>query len=209
MSFVFQLTAYDEKRLLPQVADALKQRTELLSRERYPGLWKQVDRLNAAYGGKKRSSLRTKVLSVVCLALGLFLFIPGLMKPQELLVPLLAGAVGIGAGLGGFYRANKAKKAPKPDRFTLAAEQLLQMYASLSEADGAEVIFSDSAMILPSEGGAESVTYGNFERAVETADALLLVFDTRVMLLQKKDLRSAHWESLRIFLKEHIATYEA
>lgn len=209
MSCVFRLTAYDEKRLLPQVAEALKQRTELLSRERYPGLWKQIDRMNAKNGGKKRSPRRTAVLSCINLALGVFLFVPGLMKPRELLVPLLMGAVGIGAGLGGFYRIHKAKKAPKPDRFAQAAEKMLSIYAPLSEADGAEVVFSDSAMILPSESGAESVAYESFERAVETADALLLVFDTRVMLLQKRDLSAARWESFRIFLEEHIATYEA
>ncbi len=208
MSYVFHLTAYEEKRLLPQVADALKRRTELLSRESYPGLWKQIDRINAARGGKKPAPLRTKVLSALCLALGLFLFIPGLLEPQELRLPLLAGAVGIGAGLGGFYRLRKAKKAPKPDRFTQAAQQLLAMYAPLSEADGAEVVFSDEAVIMPSGSGAQSVPYESFGTAMETEDALLLVFGNSVMLLQKKDLSAAHWESFRAFLTEKIPHYE-
>ena len=208
MSYVFRLTTYEEKRLLPQVAAALNKRNEILSREQYPGLWKQIDRMNAANRGKKRSPRRTMVLSVINLVLGIFLFVPGLMKPQELMVPLLVGAAGIGAGLGGFYRIHKAKKAPKPDRFTEAAGKLLAIYAPLSEADGVEVLFSDGAMILPDDGGMGHVSYENFERAVETEDALLLVFDTRVLLLQKKDLRSVRWESFRSFLQEKIPRYE-
>ncbi len=208
MSYVFQLTAYEEKKLLPQVAAALKQRTELLSRERYPGLWKQIDRINAENGGKKRDPRRTKVLSVINLVLGTLLFVPGLMKPQELLLPLLMGAVGIGAGLGGFYRVYKAKKAPKPDRFTEAAEKLLMLYVKITDADGMEILFSDSAMILPDDGGMGHIPYGSFERAVETADALLLVFDTRVMLLQKRDLCGARWESFRSFLQEKVPQVE-
>ena len=148
------------------------------------------------------------MLSVINLVLGTLLFVPGLMKPQELLLPLLMGAVGIGAGLGGFYRVYKAKKAPKPDRFTEAAEKLLMLYVKITDADGMEILFSDSAMILPDDGGMGHIPYGSFERAVETADALLLVFDTRVMLLQKRDLCGARWESFRSFLQEKVPQVE-
>ena len=53
--FIFHLTPYDTRKLLPQVSKALEKRTELLSRQRYPGLWKQTDRLNARAKGRSRS----------------------------------------------------------------------------------------------------------------------------------------------------------
>lgn len=62
--------------------------------------------------GRTRSRLGTRVKSIVCLALGFFLFIPSLVKPQELLVPLLAGVIAIGAGIGGLWRSRKHKKNP-------------------------------------------------------------------------------------------------
>ena len=91
----FQITPYDTESLLQQVSKALEKRTEFVSRERYPGLWENIDKLNAVSKGKRRSSLRSKVMSIICLVLGVFLFVPGLIKPQELLVPLLVGAFAI------------------------------------------------------------------------------------------------------------------
>ena len=91
-NYDFQVTPYDTESLLRQVSTALEKRTELISRQRYPGLWENIDRLNTMAKGRQRSSLRTRIMGIVCLVLGIFLFVPGLLKPQELLVPLLAGA---------------------------------------------------------------------------------------------------------------------
>ena len=46
-----------------------------------------------------------KILSIICLCCGIFLFVPGLMEPEELRVPLYAGAIGIGTGVGGCFPA--------------------------------------------------------------------------------------------------------
>lgn len=97
--FDFQITPYDTENLLQQVSDALEMRTESISRARYPCLWESIDKLNTMSKGKRRSRVRTKVMGVICLVLGVFLFVPGLIKPQELLVPLLAGAFAIMIGI--------------------------------------------------------------------------------------------------------------
>jgi S-adenosylmethionine:tRNA ribosyltransferase-isomerase len=60
-------------------------------------------------------------MGVLELALGLFLFIPGLMKPDELTGPLLIGAVGIVAGIFNLLNIKKHRKAP----FDRAAISLL------------------------------------------------------------------------------------
>ncbi len=50
--FVFRLTAYDTAALQPQVSRALEKRNEMVSRAKYPFLWKRKDKLKAK--GKAR-----------------------------------------------------------------------------------------------------------------------------------------------------------
>ena len=202
-TYRFQISAYDIDRLLPQVSQALKKRTDLLSRQQYPSLWAVTDKLNSAGGGKKRSTLRTRFMSILCLILGVILFVPGLMKPQELLVPLLAGAVAIGAGLGGLWRSRKKKQTP----FDRSAKLLLQGKDSLG-SEFLSVDFSDDGMTIPSEKAeAELIPYFGFECAIETADALLLVYDTRVTLLQKCDLKDGKAEDFCSILSKKVVEY--
>lgn len=95
--FTFQISPLPEA-YIPQLVYALEMRTELLSRVKFPGMWKHTDRLKQIPKVKK-SPLRTKLLGIFNLALGIFLFVPGVMKPKELFVPLIVGAIGIGAGI--------------------------------------------------------------------------------------------------------------
>ena len=60
-NYIFQISPYDINCLLPQMSKALKKRTELISRERYPNLWSFTDRMNTVAQGKSRSSFRTKL----------------------------------------------------------------------------------------------------------------------------------------------------
>ena len=87
----FVLTPYDPS-LADELSRALEKRTELSSRKKDPGLWRQTDRLHAynertgnVGTGKGRKIFRT-VLTIVLLLLGLFLLIPGLMDPKLSLI---------------------------------------------------------------------------------------------------------------------------
>ena len=170
MTYRFRTTSLDSS-LLPQIAAALEQHTQRLSREKYPKLWQTTDKLNQNHTPAKT---RSNFLSVVCLLLGLFLFIPGLMKPQELLMPLLAGAIGIGTGIGGLIRGSK-KSSP----FVRSAKKLSKLYVV-----GAEVFFTDSGMKLANEA---EIPYQEISPLIETQDCLFFVFGERYLLLQKKD----------------------
>lgn len=101
--FSFQITALDPDALHAQVSSALEAWTELLSRERFPKLWSLADKLNrrekAHRPVQKRRRVLYRVLGVVDWILALILLIPGLMEPQELLVPLLVGAAGFGGSV--------------------------------------------------------------------------------------------------------------
>ena len=186
-NYNFQITPYDTESLLPQVSKALEKRTEFVSRERYPGLWENIDKLNAVSKGKRRSSLRSKIMSIICLVLGVFLFVPGLMKPQELLVPLLVGAFAIVIGIVYLYIGRKGKKNP----FDKSARLLLMGKDTISAKQSIMVSFSESGMeIRADDREPQHIPYSDFESMIETEDLFLFVHDTRITVLQKKDLTS-------------------
>ena len=108
---LFQITPLDPQRLCPQVSRALEKRTELLSRQKYPKLWEWTDKLNrvekVSQSVQKRRSKRRGWLGLVNWLLGTVLLTPALLEPQTLLVPLLVGAVGFGAGTWALWRTRR------------------------------------------------------------------------------------------------------
>ena len=95
-SFTFSLSPLDTEALLPQLSAALEKRVELHSRQRLPGLWRVTDKLSKSERvsqsvANHRKRLR-QVFGLLLWVLGLLMLAPGLIDPQELFVPLLAGA---------------------------------------------------------------------------------------------------------------------
>ena len=200
-NYNFQITPYDTESLLQQVSKALEKRTEFVSRERYPSLWENIDKLNAVSKGKRRSSLRSKVMSIICLVLGVFLFVPGLMKPQELLVPLLVGAFAIVIGIVYLYIGRKGKKNP----FDKSARLLLMGKDTISAKQSIMVSFSESGMeIRADDREPQHIPYSDFESMIETEDLFLFVHDTRITVLQKKDLTSNDITDFRNFISRNV-----
>ena len=200
-NYNFQITPYDTESLLQQVSKALEKRTEFVSRERYPSLWENIDKLNAVSKGKRRSSLRSKVMSIICLVLGVFLFVPGLMKPQELLVPLLVGAFAIVIGIVYLCIGRKGKKNP----FDKSARLLLMGKDTISAKQSIMVSFSESGMeIRADDKEPQHIPYSDFESMIETEDLFLFVHDTRITVLQKKDLTSNDITDFRNFISRNV-----
>ena len=204
--YIFHISPYDTEKLLPQVSRALEKRTEMVSRERFPGLWKHTDRFRSMARGRKRSRLRTRGMSALCLAAGIFLAVPGLMEPRELFVPLLVGAAAMGAGIIGLWQSRARKKNP----FDSAAKILLEGKDKSSAEQAASVSFSEEGMTVPAGGGkAEFVPYREFECAVETADSFLFVFGGRVLLLQKMDLKAECIGDFCSLISEKVKPYHS
>ena len=178
----------------------------MVSRERFPGLWKHTDRFRSMARGRKRSRLRTRGMSALCLAAGIFLAVPGLMEPRELFVPLLVGATAMGAGIIGLWQSRARKKNP----FDRAAKILLEGKDKSSAEQAASVSFSEEGMTVPAGGGkAEFVPYREFECAVETADSFLFVFGGRVLLLQKMDLKAECTGDFCSLISEKVKPYHS
>ena len=63
MDYEFQLSPYDGSSLVPQVSCALEKRTESISREKYPKMWKITDHFNSKkVSEKKREKLYDIIL---------------------------------------------------------------------------------------------------------------------------------------------------
>jgi len=202
--FYFDVTPHTDQMLSKQLVKALEHRSELLSRETYPVLWSTIDRLREKSGGKTRSRIRTRVMSILCLLLGLFLFIPGLFKPQELLIPLLVGAIATGAGVGGLWSSRKRKKNP----FESAAEKLCSLLAAVKE-NTERISFTDREIRMENiaQNTAETISYDRFECCIETVDLYVCTFDEKIMVLAKQDLNLEEPSAFAAFLSAKIKRY--
>ena len=219
--FRFEIGPYDTGKLLPQLSRALELRTELYSRQRLPLLWRWTDWLRGRNTGRTERRLRARILALLCLALGLFLLIPGLMEPRELLTPLLVGAASTLAGLAGLWRSRKRKESSpgqgaahgpwrgrRNNPFDQAARKLLQGKEALSAEEALSASFSQEGMVLcQGEIQLALVPYGDFTEVFETADAWLLIHGDQAVVLQRKDLRGGDAAGLRAALSARIAGY--
>ena len=193
-NYVFRITAIGEE-YLPQISYALEKRTELLSRNQYPGMWKATDKLNAI-PQKEKSQRRNRLKSVLFLVLGVFCFVGGVMDPKELTAPLIIGAAAILWGGFGLFRGKIKRKNP----FDKSAWLLLEQRKT---TDDATVAFNESGMTIAAGGDEELVPYDKMEYIVEAEGMLLLTFDEKVIAVKKADMICGDMEGFHAFITEH------
>lgn len=156
--------------------------------------------------GRTRSRLRTRLMSLLLLAAGMVLLVPGLMEPQKLFVPLLAGAVAAGMGIVGLWPRRRHRKNP----FDQSAKLLLAGKDSISTEQAILVSFSEAGMELPTnDGSPELIPYDDFECAIETVDVILFVYGERVTVLQKKDLTTGKIGAFCQLISDNVKQYQS
>ena len=206
--FTFHISPYDVKKLLPQLSVALEKRSALLSRERYPQVWSVTDKLNAQNEARNYKPMLSRGKSILFLILGIILVVPGLVNPQQMLVPLLFGIIGIVAGIRGLTSTGNAMMNRMKKRFDASAKQLLAGKDRLQEKDCIDITFTEEGFSYPAdEGEKECISYDEFESVVEAADLYLIVFDTSVTVLQKSDLQGGDFAAFDAFLSEKITHF--
>jgi len=147
----------------------------------------------------RRNLRRTRMLGLLNLFLGIFLLIPSIAKPKELLIPLLMGAIGVGAGIGGLFRSRKGK----PDKFDHAAAKLLQDRDKL-QPGSCTVTLDNTGITILQDGRSIAAPWADFRCVVETQDLLLVSYDSRATFLLKSDLQGS-MNALRNTLKKKIS----
>lgn len=205
-NFIFSMKPYDAEILSDQVARMLEKRTELASRKRLPGLWKLTDKLNAVPRAPeaelKRRKERQRRWGGLLLVMGIFLFVPGVMKPQELLVPLVAGFLAIVLGVLYLRKGDRKKKTSEKK-----AKQLLEKLNASMENQKLRLVFGDTEFVISGAGEDKKVSCADVECALETKDLFGLIYNNQIIIVQKQELLLGNAEDLIKALKEKT-TYE-
>lgn len=200
-NFIFSMKSYDADVLVSQVAWMLEKRTELASRKKLPGLWKITDRLNkvprSSEAERKHRQESRRRWGGLLLVMGIFLFVPGVMKPQELPVPLIAGFLAIVLGVLYLRREDKKKNS-----YEKKAKKLLEKMNHSMENRKLRLAFGDTELTISGEGEEKRIAYRSMECALETADAFGLVQENQMILLQKKELLLGTCEEFEQQLEE-------
>jgi len=213
VEYIFNIANIEDPDLMPQISKAFEKRTEFLSRKKYPKLWQYADshKSKKALTEKelKGQRIRTRLLGTVNLALGIFLFVPGLMKPAELFFPLVVGAVAIGSGIGALWRSRTNKKST----FDKAARLLFEQRNTIPSDQNSKVVFSEDGMTILLEKGNELnnefVEYSDFENIISTKDIVLLIYKEKCVLLQKKELVSENINAFCEFVSIKTGCYHS
>lgn len=243
---IFDVEPIDVDAMCPQVSSALEKRTELHSRAAFPKMWELTDKLNsvekAPHAVQENRRKRRSFFGFWDWILGLFLLIPGMLNPQEMIVPLVVGALAFGAGVVVLWRNKRVllgilslaqgvvlcmgalgnpeelgqllvlgvagmvigiaalltAKRQKMNPFDKTARQLLQGRSAVPEDAALQIEFTPTAMIVSqSETVVQEVLYGSFEWIIETPDLLLMIYEGKATILQKKEQTSGSLEDLR------------
>ena len=195
MEFVFKPEKLTEN-LSYEISESIAKRTEVFSRKKLPGLWEKTDALNAKNLSEpafKRRKIFRKINGAICIALGFFLFIPGLLKPQELFVPLVVGAFAMIFGISAVIpRKTNAEKYIKKAKKLISA-----INSSIKPED--TVVFNDEGVF---ENGLLLMEYKNFENVIENRSIFLVCDSAKIMILRKTDLVIGNSDEFFKFIEE-------
>lgn len=201
MEFIFQITQYNSDVLDDEVAAALEKQLELNSRKKLPAMWRFIDRNNSRRAServiKQRTILR-KIYGIFMTVIGIYLLVPGLLEPMELLEPLIIGIISVLTGVGFIWpwRKRTNRKLHK------IAEKLLSGFRiPLDETTDTPLLvrFTVEGMSLLNKS---LIAYQDFQTIIEVENIFFLVWLDKVTILQKKDLVAERSESFLTFLEE-------
>ena len=194
MAFVFTRTPLDEV-LLPQIAHALKTRIDSLSRLKYPAMWEHADRAAAKDTPEKKASrekaaaIRYRLWGIVFLALGIVLFVPGIMKAGALTVPMIVGAAAILLGLSRLFGKYISSEEKMMRRYEASARTLLNQLNRAQESGAPTLTFDEEAMTMTTPNGSEEVVpYTAMEYVIEEEDLILITFGTKVTVIRQTEI---------------------
>lgn len=224
MDFVFELSSYDSPELDAETVRMVDQLMEAQSRSILPGVWAVTDRVNqnsrdeARWPNQQRAAKRYRLYSALLLGLGIFMLVPGLMEPKELMVVLLGGVLAVLTSLAYFRRAKslsrgaglsaQRQRGPAPSACKAAGQLLERMRGLDLKKSPASVIFDESGVIITEPQEKTQLTaYSGVTGVFEEKHAWLLAYGERqTLLLQKKDLTVGNIEDFVDYVQERRGT---
>ena len=188
MTYSFKVEKINIEANLSEVSMGLKKLNELMSRDTLPNLWKYTDKLNEINSKRTQNSTMKRISGLLFISLGIFLLVPGIMNPKELLAPLVFGLIAILVGM-----KNLIKRETK-NPFDKSAKLLLENINNYIDEKIVTVAFLYDRMEIPiirldnGKREDEVVTYSEFKYVIETKSIFLLVYNDRALVLEKNNL---------------------
>jgi len=208
MDIVFTLSNYDREALRESLANALERISELLSRQRYPKLWEAADKRALKHHAfassediQRRQNRKNLIFGIVFIVAGILLLVPGITKPSELLIALIAGAYALIMGVLYLLRAFRKRR---PAFLKEADDLLAQLQAILDKAQPGETIqvrFTPHEMIIDNNAPIE---YATIVCAAENEDLVVINWEEQVAVLKKSDLTEGSMQALRARLRREV-----
>ena len=211
MNYVFTRAPLDEE-CLEELSAALQQRTEFVSRQRYPALWEQADRAAAkqtpesAAKQNKAAAVRKKLWGALLCVLGVILLVPGLMKPAELTVLLVVGIFAVLQGLSRLLMKYVSHEEKQKQRHDMSAHILRRDLNRAQSTGEPRIVFSDDAMTMTSPSGQqEIVPYTDFEVVIEGTSLFLITFRARMTVIRHSEIVDGDIAQFREQIREKAA----
>lgn len=200
MTYSFKIEKINIEANLAEVSIGLKKLNELMSREALPNLWKYTDKLNEINSKKGDNSGKKRISGLLFIALGIFLFVPGIMKPKELLAPLVFGLIAILVGM------KKLIKREVKNSLDKSSKLLLENINNNIVGKIVTVAFLEDRMEMPiivlntGKREDEVVTYDEFKYVIEHKNTFLLVYNDKALVVEKNNLMTNKLEEFCEFI---------
>lgn len=143
-----------------------------------------------------------KTLGILSLLAGIFFLMTALGGPEEMTILVYLAAQHLIVALASLLIRRRRDPFDRAARKVLAGRDRTDFAAGKADI---QVIFSEETMTVNTSGKASAhFPYTDFKQVLETQDLLLVIFNKRFLILQKKDLTAETVADLRDFLKERV-----
>lgn len=178
MEFIFKTESFNIfnfKFAEEQLVEPLKKITELNSRKKVAALWKIVDGLNRRKKHVSKEVInrrikRYRIWGFLIVLMSLFLFIPSITSPKELLVPLIVSSITMVIGL--FFVFSCSGSYDK--RLKKSAHLLVK---SLENVKNYDIAFKDDGIDL---NKADFIKYSDIKLLTKTQDFYVIFYRENV-----------------------------
>ena len=178
MEFIFKTESFNIfnfKSAEEQLVEPLKKITELNSRKKVAALWKIADGLNRRKKHVSKEVInrrikRYRIWGFLIVLMSLFLFIPSITSPKELLVPLILSSITMVIGL--FFVFSCSGSYDK--RLKKSAHLLVKSFENVKNYD---IAFKDDGIDL---NKADFIKYSDIKLLTKTQDFYVIFYRENV-----------------------------
>lgn len=198
MEFIFKTESFNIfnfKSAEKQLVEPLKKITELNSRKKVAALWKIVDGLNRRKKHVSKEVInrrikRYRIWGFLIVLMSLFLFIPSITSPKELLVPLILSSITMVIGL--FFVFSCSGSYDK--RLKKSAHLLVK---SLENVKNYNIAFKDDGIDL---NKADFIKYSDIKLLTKTQDFYVIFYRESVTVFSINTLNNVSNDLFEEFL---------